>query len=306
MRSILDNKFSNIIKSNQAFKLGKNPLVKLKVSIENEPNIKIEAAYIQKRLGDFQNNISISPGEVGWLETVNMLDESFLNWIKQWRFPNFNVIEEDNGISVEIEVAYADAIIAQKIIESCLSEARFTYLLETSKEPEGSFYAFGSDRYNIKTSGFLNSKSINIIEDAIGLQPNPDWYSLVAIFLNVSPFNFIGTTNPYHSITLAQPIITFCDDAKWLEGWPDSNFAPTEEQFDQSKFKGFVLDAADPALAVEMRTKHPKAILVSPETNSFEMAHTSSHVGNMIFMWSQQLVQDLNIAYYKPEISWSE
>lgn len=306
MRSILDNKFANIIKSNQAFKLSKNPLVKLKVSIQNEPNVKIEPAFVQKRLGDFQSSIMLSPAEVGWLETVNMLEPSFLNWLKQWRLPNFNVIEEENGVSVEIEVPFADAILSQKIIESCLSEARFTYLLETSKEPEGSFYAFGSDRYNIKTSSFLNSKSINIMEDAIGLQPNPDWYSLVSIFLNVSPFNFIGTTNAYHSITLAQPIITFCDEAKWLEGWPDSNFAPTEKQFDPEKFKGFVLDNADASLAVEMRTKHPKAILISPETTSFEMAHTNAHVGNIIYLWSQQLVQDLNIAYYRPEISWSE
>lgn len=305
MRSILDNKFNSFIKSNQALKLSKNPLVKLKVSIENELNTKIEAAYIQRRLKDFQN-VVLTNAELGWLETTSFFEKSFLNWIAKWHFPNFNIIEEDNGLSVEVEVPYAEAILVQKLLEACLSEARFAFYIQASGEEEGRFYAFGSDRYNIKTSGFLNSKNINIIEDAVGVSPNSDWYSLVGIFLSASPFTFVGTTNGYHAMTLAQTLVTYCDDDNWIEGWPDSNFAPSENSFDSDKFKGFILPSADAALAMEMRSKYPKAILISPETSVFEMAHTTAHVGSIIFTWSTQLVQDMNISYYKPVVSWEE
>lgn len=305
MRSIIDNKFNNLIKSNQALKQSKNPLVKLRVFIENEPNIKIEPAYIQKRLGDFQN-VGLEQAELAWLETTKMFEKSFLNWLTKWHLPNFNVIEEENGVAVELEVPYAEAIIAQKLIEACLSEARFTFYLNSTGEDEGRFYAFGGDRFNIKTGGFLNSKSIYIIEDAVGLRPNSDWYSLVSIFLSASPFTFVGTTNAYHAMSLAQPIVTFCDEERWLKGWPDSNFAPSEGTYNPKKYKGFLLDNATANLAVDLRVKYPEAILVSPETAAFEMAHTTAHVGNIIFLWSQLLVQDLNISYYRPEVSWSE
>ena len=305
MRSILDNKFSNLIKSNQALKLSKNPLVKLKVYIEQEPNIKIEAAYIKLRLSEFQKT-KLTQAELGWLETTNLFEKSFLNWLSKWSFPNFNIIEEENGIAVEVEIPYSEAILTQKILEACLSEARFSFYLNASNEEEGRFYAFGSDRYNIKTGGFLNSKNIYIIEDAVGLRPAGDWYALIGVFLSVAPFNFVGTTNAFHAMTLAQPVITFCDEELWLDGWPDTNFSPNEETYDPDKYKGFILNSSASALAVEMRNKYPNAILVSPETNIFEMAHTTAHVGNIIFTWSQQLVQDLNITYYKPEVLWSE
>lgn len=305
MRSVIDNKFSNLIKSNQSLKLSKNPLVKLKVSIDFEPNQKIEAAYVQYRLSEFQK-LQLTKEELAWLQTTKMFDKSFLNWFKTWTLPNFNLTEEENKISVEIEVPYAEAILAEKILEACLSEARFSFYLSSTNEEEGRFYAFGSDRYNIKTSSFLNSPNIYIIEDAVGLRPNPDWYSLVGIFLSAAPFNFVGTTNSFHAMTLSQSIVTYCDEVRWLEDWPDSNFSPSEETFDDKKYRGFLLPDSNPATAVEMRGKHPKAILVSPETSAFEMAHTTAHVGNVIFNWSQQLVQDLNIDYYKPVISWQE
>lgn len=305
MRSILDNKFNHFIKSNQALKLSKNPLIKLRVFIENEKNIKIEPAYVQKRLNDFQN-LSLSQAEVAWLKTTNFFEKSFLTWISKWHLPNFNVIEEENGVAVEMEVTYSDAILAQKLLEACLSEARFAFFLQTTGEDEGRFYAFGSDRYNIKTGGFLNSSKIYIVEDAVGMRPNSDWYALVGIFLSASPFNFVGTTNAYHAMTLAQAVVTYCDDEKWIEDWPDSNFAPSEKTFDTKKFKGFILDSAEPSLAVEMRTKYPEAILVSPETSIFEIAHTTAHVGNIIFSLSQELVQDLNITKFNPVVSWEE
>lgn len=305
MRSILDNKFSNIIKSNLALKSSKNPLVKLRVFIENEDDIQIEPAYVQKRLADFRK-IGLSEAEVGWLETTAMLEPSFIQWIKDWRFPKFNLIEEENGIAIEVEVAFADAILAQKIIEGCLSEARFFYYLRTTGEDEGRFYAFGSDKYNIKTGSFLNSKKINIIEDAVGVRPAEDWYSLVGIFMSASPFTFLGTTNAYHSLALAQPLITYCDDPDWLEMWPESNFAPNVDTFDSKKYRGFVLENDNPLLAVAMREKYPQAILISPETSTFDMAHTTTHVGSIIFLWAQQLVQDFNIQYYQPETSWQK
>lgn len=305
MRSLIDNKFANLVKSNQALKLSKNPLVSLKVFIENDPGAKIEPAYVQRRLSEFQK-VRLQKEELDWLTTTKMFEKSFLNWLKTWSFPKFNLNEEENGISVEIQVPYSEAVLAEKIISACLSEARFTFYLNSTGQDEGRYYAFGSDRYNIKTGSFLNSSSIYIVEDAVGVRPDQDWYALIGVFLSAAPFNFIGTTNPYHSMTLAQPVVTFCDEDRWLEDWPDSNFAPSEAGYDPEKYRGFVLADSNAANAVEARAKYPNAILVSPEVNAFEMAHTTAHVGNIIFMWSQLLVQDLNIPYYQPLISWQE
>lgn len=305
MRSIIDNKFSNLIKSNLSLKTSKNSLVKLRVFIENEENIKIEPAFVKRKLADF-SRISLTEAEFGWLETTKMFEPSFLTWLKNWRFPKFNLIEEENGIAIEVEVPFSEAILTEKIMEACLSEARFAHYLKTTGEEEGRFFAFGSDRYNIKVGGFLNSKNIIIIEDAVGLRPASDWYSLLGIFMSASPFSYMGTTNAYHAMALAQPVVTYCDDPEWLEAWPDSNFSPNLETYDPKKYRGFVMEKADAALAVELRTKYPDAILISPESSVFDMAHTTAHVGKIMFLWSQELVQDLNIEYYKPVTSWQK
>lgn len=305
MRSIIDNKFSNIIKSNLALKTSKNPLAKLRVFIENEENVKIEPSYVKRKLSEFRK-VFLTDAEFAWLETTAMFEPSFLAWLKNWRFPKFDIIEEENGIAVELEVPFSEAILAEKIIEACLSEARFAHYVLSSGEEEGGFFAFGSDRYNIKTGGFLNSKNIIIIEDAVGVRPAADWYSLLGIFMSAAPFFYMGTTNAYHAMALSQPVVTFCDDPEWLEFWPDSNFAPNLETYDSKKYRGFVMEKADAGLAVELRTKYPDAILISPESNAFDMAHTTAHVGNIMFLWSQLLVQDLNIEYYKPVTLWQK
>lgn len=306
MRSLIDNKFSNLVKSNQALKLSQNPLVNLTVSIENFNDTgKIEAAYIQRRLSDLQK-MTLAQEEFDWLNTTGMFEKSFLAWLKSWKFPKFNLIEKDDQISINIQVPYSEAVIAERLLQACLSEAKFIFYLNASGEEAGRFYAFGSDRYNIKTGGFLNSRNIYIIEDAVGLRPDPDWYALLGVFLSAAPFNFVGTTNPFHAMSLAQPIVTYCDEERWLEGWPDSNFAPSEKTFDEEKYKGFVLDNATSSLAFDMRQKYPNAIFISPETNVFEIAHTTVHVANIIFSLGQELVQDLNIKYYEPQILWEE
>lgn len=305
MRGLLDGKFSNFIKAQQALKFDKNDIVKLEISIDALPGTTIDTSELQKRLKDIKS-FKIDDLSLEWLKSTDVFDDSYLKWLSKFIVPKFKLSSKDDHLSITVEGPYSDLILLEVGLQSLLCEFYFAALARGMNQDVGYFYTFATDRFQIKTSGFLNSQSIAIVEDATAFRPDSDFYSLQAILLPVSSFTYVGTTNPLIAQTFGQPIVSFCNEERWFEGWPEQNFAPSQATFDSEKHKGFYLGDAEFAQLHAVREAHPEAILIANELPVFEMAHAHSHFGNIVWLWSQDLVQDMNIDKYSAKVSWSE
>lgn len=305
MRGLLDGKFSNFIKSQQALKFEKDDVVKLKVSIDAVPGTVIEPEDLQKRLKEIKG-YKFDDGSLEWLRTTEVFEDSYLKWLAKYTVPKFKLSSKDGHFTISAEGKYSELILLEIGLQSLLCEAYFVALTRGMNQDVGYFYTFATDRFQIKTSGFLNSAAIAIVEDATAFRPDSDFYSLTTILLPVSPFTYVGTTNPLIAQTFGQPIVSFCDEERWFEGWPEQNFAPSQATFDPEKHKGFYLGDAGFGMFNEIRETYPETIIIAKELPPFEMAHANSHFGNIVWLWGQDLVQDMNIDKYSAKISWSE
>lgn len=304
MRTLLDSRLANLIKSQQAFKLNKDYDASLQISIKAAEDTEIDATAVQKRLKDIKA-LTLDSTSAEWLASVGIFEESYLKWLAKYKVPKFKLTSKDNVVSINVEGKYSELILLETGLQSLLCESYFKALAYAMKQEEGYFYAFATDRFNIKTSGFLNSPSIAIIEDSSAYRPDSDFYSLQAILLPLNNFTYVGTTNPLIAQTFNQPVVTFCDEERWFEGWPDQKFAPSETTFNPETHRGFLLTDNSFAKVNELRAKYPDTLLISKELPMFDIAHYNAHFGNIVWLWGQDLVQDMNIDKYSAQVFWS-
>lgn len=305
MRSLLDGKFSNFIKSQQAFKLDKNALVKLEISIDAAANTIINVEELKQRLHQIKG-FKFTKEEIEWLNSTEIFDESYLEWLSVFKVPKMQLTSKDSTCTISLQDDYSKLILLEVGLQALLCEARFGALQAASGQEDGYFFAFATDRFNIKASTFFNSKTNSLVEDSSAFRPDSDFYSLQTILMAVNNFNYVGTTNPIIAFNFGQPVVAFCDEERWFEGWPDLNFAPSETLYNKAKHKGFFVAEPTFVLLNEMRSKHPEAIIIANELPPFEMAHATGHFGNIVWLWSQDLIQDMNIEKYSARVSWTK
>lgn len=304
MRTLLDGKFSNIIKAQQSLKLDKDFDAQLEISIESEDKAAIDSKALQQRL-KLIKDYKFEKNEIEWLKSTDIFEDSFLNSLNKYKVPNFKLTSKKDTNTITVEGRYSDLILLETGLQSLLCEARFSALVTTLNQDVGYFYSFATDRFGVKVGSFFNTKSVSIVEDSSAFRPDSDFYSLQCILMPVNSFNYVGTTNPIIALSFNQAVVGFCDEDRWFEGWPDSNFASSVKVYDDEKHKGFYLP--DPSFSKfnELRTEHPNALIISKELSIFDMAHSSSHFGNIVWLWSQGLIQDMNINQYSAKVVWS-
>lgn len=304
MRSLLDGKFSNIIKSQQALVLDKDFDTQLSISIESADKAPIDVKELQKRLRVIRE-FKIEEIELDWLKSTGLLEDKFIENLKKYKVPNFKLISKEGTHTITLEGKYSDLILLEVGLQSLLCEARFSAFVNVLNQDVGYFYSFATDRFNMKNANFFNDRLISVVEDGSAFRPDSDFYSLQCLLMPVNNFNYIGTTNPLIAFTYNQAVVGFCDEDRWFEGWPDTNFAPSESLYNPEKQKGFYL--TDPSFSkfYDIRNKYLDAIIISQELGVFDMAHISSHFGNIVWMWSQNMIQDMNIEKFNCKVIWS-
>lgn len=305
MRSLLDGKFSNLIKAQQAFKFDKDYDTQLSISIDSADKAPIDSKELQNRLKVIKE-FKFDKVDIDWLESTSIFDDSFLKDLKKYKVPNLKLTTKKDSQTISVEGKYSDLILLEVGLQSLLCESRFAAFVSTLNQDVGYFYSFATDRFNMKTANFLSSSSISIVEDSSAFRPDSDFYSLQCILLPVNNFNYVGTTNPLIALTFNQAVVAFCDEERWFEDWPDSNFAPSVSSYDTEKHKGFYLAEPDFATFNDLRNKYPNAIIISKELSVFEMAHINSHFGNVVWLWSQSMIQDMNIQQFSAKVVWAQ
>lgn len=303
MRSLLDGKFANIIKSQQALKLNKDFDTQLEVSIEPDEKAPIDTKELQQRLKTIKN-LEFSKEEIEWLKTTEIYDVSFLKLLEKYKVPAMKLTSKKDSTTITVEGKYSDLILLEVGLQALLCEARFSAFVTTLNQDVGYFYSFATDRFSNKVASFLNSKSIGVIEDSSAFRPDSDFYSLQCILMPVNSFNYVGTTNPLIAATFGQAVVGFCDEDRWFEGWPEVTFASSVETYNPKQHKGFYLN--DPSFIKfnDLRTKYPDSIIISKELSVFDMAHATAHFGNIVWLWSQGLIQDMNIPQFSAKVAW--
>lgn len=305
MRSLLDGKFSNIIKSQQALKLDKDFDTQLQLSINSADKAPIDTKELQQRLRAIRN-YQFDKNELEWLESTEIFDSSFIKSLEKYKVPNFKLTSDKNHINtITLEGKYSDLILLEVGLQSLLCEARFSSFVTALNQDVGYFYSFATDRFGVKIGNFFNSKLISVVEDSSAFRPDSDFYSLQCILLPVNNFNYVGTTNPLIAFTFNQAVVGFCDEDKWFEGWPDTKFASSQSVYDPENHSGFYLDDPNFYNLNTLRTKYPQAIIIAKELSIFDMAHSTSHFGNIVWLWSQNLIQDMNIEQFSAKVVWA-